>query len=91
MPETPAPAPSRVQLSTLTERERAILDHETAHPTHRPDGSRERRVLESFGLPMTRYLQLLNALIDRADALAYAPVTVARLLRVRDRGRTPWL
>jgi hypothetical protein len=35
-------------------------------------------------MPETRYYQLLNALIDRPEALAADPVTVGRLRRLRD-------
>lgn len=92
MPETPALAPSSTpaQLSDLTERERALLDFETGRRYTRADGARDRDVLAAFGLSMTRYLQLLHHLIDRADALAYAPATVRRLQRIRARRNRPW-
>jgi len=31
-------------------------------------GAKEREILEVFGMPVTRYYQLLNALIDRPEA-----------------------
>ena len=41
--------------------------------------------LERFGLSSPRYYQQLNALIDRPEALAYAPMLVKRLRRQRQR------
>ena len=35
----------------------------------------------------TRYYQVLNALIDRPEALAYDPMLVKRLRRLRDASR----
>ena len=48
-------------------------------------GAKEREILEVFGMPVTRYYQLLNALIDRHGAREFAPVLVARLRRQRRR------
>lgn len=73
----------------MTTREQAFLDFESSQH-HRSDGSRDRKVRDSFGLTMTRYLQLLNALLDRPDALAYSPLTVLRLQRIRARGKRTW-
>jgi hypothetical protein len=89
VPETPVPAPSTA-LSTLTAREQALLDFETERRFPRGDGARDRDVHATFGLSMTRYLQLLHHLLDRPDALAYAPATVRRLQRIRMRGNRPW-
>jgi hypothetical protein len=36
-------------------------------------------------MPVTRYYQLLNALIDRPEAAEFDPVLVARLRRQRSR------
>jgi hypothetical protein len=46
-------------------------------------GAKEREILETFGVPVTRYYQLLNALIDRPEASEFDPVLVARLRRQR--------
>lgn len=91
MPETPAPVPSITppSLSELTGRERALLDFAGRLYT-RANGQRDRDALEAFGLTMTRYLQLLHHLIDRADALAYAPAIVRRLQRLRAQRKRPW-
>lgn len=48
-------------------------------------GSKDQAVRDRFGLPMTRYLQVLNALLDRPEAAAHDPMTVLRLRRIRDR------
>src|SRR6266700_452324 len=48
-------------------------------------GAKEREILEVFGMPVTRYYQLLNALIDRPEAAEFDPVLVARLRRQRSR------
>ena len=39
-------------------------------------GAKEREILEVFGVPVTRYYQLLNALIDRPEASQFDPVLV---------------
>ena len=48
-------------------------------------GAKEREILETFGMPVTRYYQLLNALIDRPEASEFDPVGVSRLRRQRSR------
>lgn len=69
----------------LSDRERAILDFEQGWWS-RP-GPKEAAVREVFGLSPTRYYELLGALLDSADALAYEPLVVRRLRRERDRRR----
>ncbi|MEU6224645.1 DUF3263 domain-containing protein [Streptomyces sp. NPDC047042] len=66
----------------LERREREILALERrgfAGP-----GAKERAIREELGLVPVRYYQLLNALIDDERALAWDPVTVNRLRRVRE-------
>ena len=46
-------------------------------------GAKEQAVRELFDMSTTRYYQLLNALIDRPEALAYDPMLVKRLRRMR--------
>ena len=46
-------------------------------------GAKEREILEVLGMPVTRYYQLLNALIDRPESAELDPVLVARLRRQR--------
>jgi hypothetical protein len=48
-------------------------------------GAKEREILEVLGMPVTRYYQLLNMLIDRPEAAEFDPVLVARLRRQRTR------
>jgi hypothetical protein len=48
-------------------------------------GAKEREILEVLGMPVTRYYQLLNMLIDRPEAAEFDPVLVARLRRQRNR------
>ena len=50
-------------------------------------GAKESAVREQFGMSMTRYYQVLNALIDRPEALAADPLLVRRLRRLRDQRR----
>ncbi|MEV6973928.1 DUF3263 domain-containing protein [Kitasatospora sp. NPDC093806] len=69
----------------LDERDRAVLALEGR--SWRTAGAKERAVREELGLSSTRYYQLLNALLDRPEALAHAPVLVNRLRRVRDARR----
>ena len=46
-------------------------------------GAKEQAVREQFGMSATRYYQVLNALIDQPAALAYDPLLVKRLRRLR--------
>ncbi|PYC85418.1 DUF3263 domain-containing protein [Streptomyces tateyamensis] len=68
-------------MTELTEREQAVLALE-ARPW-RTQGAKEQAVREQLGVSATRYYQLLNALLDRPEALAAQPVLVNRLRRLR--------
>ncbi|MFD3812871.1 DUF3263 domain-containing protein [Rhodococcus sp. NPDC058639] len=46
-------------------------------------GAKEEAIKELFGLSATRYYQVLNALVDRPEALAADPMLVKRLRRLR--------
>ena len=46
-------------------------------------GAKESAVREKFDMSSTRYYQVLNALIDRPEALAVDPMLVKRLRRLR--------
>src|SRR3712207_2636786 len=46
-------------------------------------GAKEQAVRELFDMSSTRYYQVLNALIDRPEALAHDPMLVKRLRRMR--------
>jgi hypothetical protein len=65
----------------LTAREREILAFE--RQWWKFAGAKEQAVRELFDMSATRYYQLLNALIDRPEALAYDPMLVKRLRRMR--------
>lgn len=59
-----------------------ILDFERGW--WRGSAHKERAVRARFGLSPARYYQLLNRLIDRPEALAYDPMLVQRLRRLRE-------
>src|SRR4051794_23784335 len=65
----------------LSDRDRAILAFERQWWKYA--GAKEQAIRESFGMSATRYYQILNALIDRPEALAADPMLVKRLRRVR--------
>jgi Protein of unknown function (DUF3263) len=48
-------------------------------------GAKEREILEVFSIPVTRYYQLLNELIDKPEAAEFDPVLVTRLRRRRSK------
>ena len=70
---------SRVQ--PLSDLEMRILAFERSW--WQSPGAKEREILQAFGLSPTRYYQLLNELIDRAEAAQFDPALVARLRRRR--------
>jgi Protein of unknown function (DUF3263) len=67
--------------ATLSDREREILTFERQWWKYA--GAKEQAVRELFDLSATRYYQVLNALIDRPEALAHDPMLVKRLRRMR--------
>ena len=69
----------------LSDSDLAILEFEREWWRHRIP--KDRAVRERLGLSGTRYHQLLNSLIDRPDALAYDPMLVGRLRRLREARR----
>ncbi|AMM19957.1 hypothetical protein AX769_07045 [Frondihabitans sp. PAMC 28766] len=66
----------------LTEQDRRILDFEQRAPV--AVSRKEAAIRTEFGLTGPRYQQLLGWLIEKPGALAYAPMLVGRLLRLRD-------
>ncbi|MFT4188761.1 MAG: DUF3263 domain-containing protein [Aeromicrobium sp.] len=73
-------------VGALPERERQILDFERTWWKYA--GAKEQAIREKFDMSATRYYQMLNALIDREEALAVDPLLVKRLRRLRtDRAR----
>ena len=73
----PAVPPGRA----LERREREILAFEGQWWKYA--GAKEQAVRELFAMSATRYYQVLNALIDRPEALAADPLLVRRLRRLR--------
>ncbi len=69
----------------LSERDRAILEFEGSWWVE--PGPKEAAVRARFGLSVSRYRELLAALIDSDEAKSLAPLTVLRLRRDRDRRR----
>ena len=68
------------------ERDRAILDFEREWWQH--PGAKEDAIRQTFGLPPARYYQVLGKLMDSEAALAYDPMLIKRLQRVRDDRRS---
>ena len=65
----------------LTRREQEILLFEQKWWKYA--GAKEQAVRELFDMSATRYYQVLNALVDRPEALAADPMLVKRLRRLR--------
>ena len=65
----------------LTRREYDILAFERQWWKYA--GSKEDAIKELFSMSATRYYQVLNALVDRPEALAADPMLVKRLRRLR--------
>ena len=66
---------------SLTEREQEILAFERQWWKYA--GAKEQAIRELFDMSATRYYQVLNALLDRPEALAFDPMLVKRLRRLR--------
>ena len=69
----------------LDERSRAVLDFE--RESWRLSVPKERAIRERFGFSTARYHQVLNRVVDTPEALAYDPMLVRRLRRVREARR----
>lgn len=65
----------------LAQRDAAILDFEDSWFTAAVP--KEQAIMEHFSLSSARYYQHLNQLIDTPEALAYKPLLVKRLRRMR--------
>ena len=68
-------------VAELSETEREILAFERQWWKYA--GAKESAVREKFEMSSTRYYQVLNALIDRPEALEHDPLLVRRLRRLR--------
>lgn len=69
--------------ANLTELEIRILDFERENGA--AAAGKDNAVLTQFGLTPARYYQVLNLVIDSPAALAYDPLLVRRLQRIRER------
>ena len=69
----------------LSDEDRAILEFEREWWQKRTP--KERAVRDRLGLSVTRYYQRLNGLLDRPAALAFDPMLVGRLRRLRETRR----
>ena len=75
--------------SSLSQRDRQILEFERQWWKYA--GAKEQAIRELFDMSATRYYQIINALIDNPDALAFDPMLVKRLRRMlaaRQRARS---
>lgn len=69
----------------LDERAREVLDFE--REAWKLDVPKERAIRERFGFSAARYHQLLHRALDAPAALAYDPMLVRRLRRLREERR----
>jgi len=81
-----SPTPSLTDLpaagvASLTERDLAVLAFERQWWKYA--GAKETAIKDLFDMSATRYYQVLNALIDRPEALVADPMLVKRLRRLR--------
>jgi hypothetical protein len=65
----------------VSERDREVLDFEGSWWLF--PGPKDRAIREYLDMSAARYYQAVRRLMDDADALAYAPMTVMRLRRMR--------
>ncbi len=79
-PDGPATGPDD-DVEGLGRRDREILAFE--RQWWRYAGSKEEAIKDLFDLSATRYYQVLNALVDRPEALVADPMLVKRLRRLR--------
>jgi Protein of unknown function (DUF3263) len=77
--------PSGGNLAPLDQRTRDLLDFE--RESWKLPAPKERAIRERFGFSPARYHQLLNRALESPAALAYDPMLVRRLLRIRDERR----
>jgi hypothetical protein len=65
----------------LSDRDSQILEFERQWWKYA--GAKEQAIRDLFDMSATRYYQVLNALLDRPEALAADPMLVKRLRRMR--------
>jgi len=73
--------PGEDRAGELSDRDAEILSFE--RQWWKFAGAKEQAIRDKFEMSATRYYQLLNALIDRPEALAHDPLLVKRLRRLR--------
>ena len=76
----PQPEPSD-PVGKLSDRDAEILVFE--RQWWKFAGAKEQAIRDQFQMSATRYYQVLNALIDKPEALAQDPLLVKRLRRLR--------
>jgi hypothetical protein len=74
--------PGLVGATALSERDIRVLAFE--REWWRSGGAKEASIRAEFGLGVTEYYQVLNALLDTEAALMCDPLLVRRLRRMRD-------
>jgi hypothetical protein len=62
---------------------RALLASTTISQWWKYAGAKEQAIRDLFEMSSTRYYQILNGLIDTPEALAFDPMLVKRLRRMR--------
>ena len=75
------PSTTRASGSSLSDRDQRILEFERQWWKYA--GAKEQAIRDLFDMSGTRYYQLLNGLIDDPQALAFDPMLVKRLRRMR--------
>jgi len=70
-----------VPFGQLDRREREILAFERQWWKYA--GAKEQAIRELFDMSATRYYQVLNALLDKPEAMAADPLLIKRLRRLR--------
>ena len=80
-PQRAAPDQTDQTEGGLSRRDREILSFERQWWKYA--GAKEQAIRDLFDMSATRYYQVLNALIDRPEALVADPMLVKRLRRLR--------
>ena len=76
-----SPLEGREPVGELSARDAEILTFE--RQWWKFAGAKEQAIRDKFQMSATRYYQILNALIDKPEALAQDPLLVKRLRRLR--------
>lgn len=76
-----APSPMTESAVGLSVRDQQILAFERQWWKYA--GAKEQAIRELFDMSSTRYYQIINTLIDTPEALAFDPMLVKRLRRMR--------